>query len=100
MKPKRKSKIVDRNFLIQTEFLDPRDGPLFFGEEPTEEKAASTTMLDLLVETGIFPSKGAAKKNGWKDRQQIPDGFSEFEIGKLNHRITVFKPSEAWNEDS
>jgi len=98
MQVKKLSKMVDRNFVIDNSFLTVRDIELFFGREDVTVLPATASMLDILVETGIFQSKGAARKNGWENKQAIPLGFSEFEIGKLKHCITILKPSEVWEE--
>ena len=89
---------MDRNFVVETEFLDERDIPLFFGKEEVEKIPENSTMLDILVACGIFRSKGEARKNGWGDvkKQKIPLGFSEFEVGRLKHKITVLNPWTKW----
>jgi hypothetical protein len=51
-------------------------------------------VLDLLVEMGVFPSKGQARKN-WKGSVTIPSGFSDFAgIGKMRRRLTIWNPME------
>jgi hypothetical protein len=48
-------------------------------------------MIDILVQCKIFASKGQAKKNGWANKSEIPQGFSEFTVGKLKRRIAILK---------
>jgi hypothetical protein len=89
---------MDRCFVVQNENLDKRDFDLFFAECEVEVLPAGTSMLDVLVECGIFPSKGQARKNGWKDDKSIiPDGFSEVVVGKKKHCITILNPSSPWD---
>lgn len=52
-----------------------------------------TNMFDLLVFIGAFPSKNQAHKN-WKLGAKIPDGFSEFFIGKKKKHLCVWNPTE------
>jgi len=53
-----------------------------------------TTMLDVLVEFGFFPSKSEARRN-WKREFDIADGWSEFlSIGKKRRNIFIWKPVE------
>lgn len=47
-----------------------------------------TMMADLIVQTGKFPSKGQARKNGWD--QPIPPGFSKHQIGKGKNRLDIY----------
>lgn len=42
---------------------------------------ADTTMEDILVTLGKFPSKGQARKNGWSG--PVPSGFNMWQIGKF-----------------
>lgn len=44
---------------------------------------------DLLAHIKIFKSKSDARKNGWN--KPIPNGFTDFRIGKLKNRITILK---------
>ena len=86
--------------------LEAGDPNLFFGPfEPGECVDIITDggdMIDILVATGVFPSKTAARKNGWaadcepilrwKDRgsfcvvatpgRRVPKGFTLFRCGK------------------
>jgi len=54
---------------------------------------ATTTIFDLLVMLGAFPSKGQARKN-WQHGAEIPPGFSEFRVGKLRRLLTIWNPTE------
>lgn len=62
-----------------------------WSDEPVDVLPASATMLDALVKAGIFPSKSEARKN-WKGPIEIPDGFSEWVVGKLKNRLSILKP--------
>jgi len=50
----------------------------------------SVTMIDLLVATGCFPSKGQARKN-WKGPIEVPLGFSTWEVGKRRVRLDIHR---------
>jgi hypothetical protein len=80
------------------------DADLFFGPLTPDEfvNAMPGDMIDILVTAGVFPSKTAARKNGWaadcepilrwKDRgsfcvvatpgRRVPKGFTLFRCGK------------------
>ena len=84
--------MIDMDIIIGKALLGDVD--LFFGPlspgEFVEELKEDTTMPDILVHCGIFPSKSQARKNGWnKERLEVPSGFSQFTIGKLKHKITI-----------
>ena len=80
-------------FLIVNEHGDvKKDSELFLETDEHIEviKDGEKDLLDILVITGIFPSKGQARKNGWKP--EIPNGFSLFErLGKFKKTISIFK---------
>lgn len=87
---------LDLNIIIDNGLARKEDESLFFGdlEGNTPEifwMPPSTNMIDILAQSKIFASKGQAKKNGWADKSEIPEGFSEFTVGKLKHRITILK---------
>ena len=44
-------------------------------------------MAHVMHVAGIFPSVGIARKNGWN--HPIPDGFSEFTVGKAKKKIWI-----------
>jgi hypothetical protein len=78
------------------------DRDLFFGPGNNEVEELAGDMIDIMVATGVFFSKSAARKNGWgkdrepilvwKDRGQfcvvqrpgrrVPKGFTHFRAGK------------------
>jgi hypothetical protein len=37
--------------------------------------------------SGVFPSVGIARKNGWN--KPIPEGFSEFTVGKSRKKVWI-----------
>jgi hypothetical protein len=103
------------NFVIGDGVLATDDN-LFFGPlEPGEEVVRllpDVTFDTILMAAGVFPSKTAARKNGWNanqeatfrwlDRKQIdvvdepglliPIGFTDFRAGKGKLiRITILK---------
>lgn len=49
-------------------------------DEPVTTIPDDSTMEDVLVSLGKFPSKGQARKAGWVG--PIPDGFNVWQIGK------------------
>jgi hypothetical protein len=55
-------------------------------------KSNQFTMLDLVWELGVFPSKSQMKKN-WNGPLLIPDGFSEFTVGKFKKMLTIWNPT-------
>ena len=53
-----------------------------------------TDMFSILVEAGIFPSRGQARKNWNKTGKDVPAGLTDIEkIGKMNTRITIWNPT-------
>lgn len=66
------------------------DKDLFFGPLKGNEvfiTPSSQRMANLLVELNIFSSNSQARKAGWND--DIPKGYSEWEIGKLRTKIFI-----------
>ena len=62
------------------------------GDEHIIGTAVNSTTGDwmlchLMHFTGLFPSVSAARKNGWN--KPIPDGFSEFTIGKRKKKVWI-----------
>ncbi len=62
------------------------------GDEHTIGTAVNSTTGDwmlchLMHFAGFFPSVSAARKNGWNN--PIPDGFSEFTIGKWKKKVWI-----------
>lgn len=78
----------DKNFIVNKEGFVGDEQALFFDNEPIEFVPNTWTMIDLLVHVGLFPSKGQARKN-WKQETEIPEGFSQFVVGKLKNKITI-----------
>ena len=83
----------DKNYIVNKSGLIGDEQNLFFSGEPVEFINNDVTLIDLLVENKVFPSKKQAFKN-WKQKE-IPQGFSEFVIGKLKNRITILNLRES-----
>lgn len=88
------SKRIEANIIVDNGLDKPGDEFLFFGnsEDPNPKVffiPDAFMMSDVLSMCGIFPSKSQAKKAGWN--KPIPEGFSIFEIGKLNNIICILK---------
>ena len=49
------------------------------------------TMLDVLVISGIYPSKSKARNDGWN--KPIPMGWWDEYVGKRRTRISIWNPS-------
>jgi len=81
---------VDRNFIIDTGLQTDADFRVLFDGEPVEIRPVGTTLADLLVECGIFPSKSQARKNGYLE---LPTGWTDLTIGKLKNRVCVWWPT-------
>jgi hypothetical protein len=104
---------LDLNIIISSEHVRPQDSLDLFSTwaefrsgkieqgihilpAEIQPRASKTfiqplTMAHLLAYFEIFPSVGQAKKNGW-DRP-IPNGWSEWKIGKLNHKLWIWNPA-------
>lgn len=80
---------VDRNFIIDTGHQTKADFQVLFSGEPVEIRPVGTTLADILVECGIFPSKSQARKNGYLE---LSPGWTDLTIGKLRNRICVWWP--------
>ncbi len=86
---------MDRiNIMVDTGKIEKSDIDLF--DLTKGEKVIcvpiEVTMLDLLVRFGFFPSFGQARKN-WRGPIIIPDGWSNFIIGKKRRDLAIWKPS-------
>jgi hypothetical protein len=81
---------LDINFIIDNGLNEPDDTRLF-GLTPAIHLPDTATMFDILATAGIFSSKSEARKN-WRGVVEIPKGFSQFEVGKLKHQITILNP--------
>ncbi len=44
-------------------------------------------MAHIMHLAGVFPSVGIARKNGWN--KPIPEGFSEFTVGKSRKKVWI-----------
>ena len=81
------------NFIIRNGNEQPCDKDLFFQGDTVEYLDPTVNMWDVLVKCNIFPSKGQAKKDvKWKDKSVIPEGFTEFIVGKFKHKIFILNP--------
>lgn len=89
---------LDVNIIISNPHVQPSDAMQLFGRpgdiqpEPTQEFPVGSTLADLMVHYGIFPSKGQARKAGFGG--EIPGGFSDVTVGKLRHRFWIWNPTE------
>lgn len=91
---------MEFNFVIINEHLKSNDIELFFGEEEShiinlQKMAANSTIWDVLVAAGIFPSKSQARKDPRFNDGNIADGVTDFTIGKKKTRIFIFKPFDS-----
>lgn len=93
------------NIIIDNGNVLAGDDLLLFGkmnansvEETIHHFPKETTFADLMVHFQIFPSKGQARKNGWV--QPIPEGWSEYSIGKLKTRLWIWNPSQEWSQNA
>lgn len=107
-KPHKHTRVIDANVIIDNGKVQADDKTLIFCEEEVLLLPGESDLLDVLVSTGIFQSKGQARKTGFinlhtgsgkfeklaaKDTA-LPTGFSEFWVGKLKHWITIWNPTE------
>lgn len=75
--------------------IDKKLRELIFGDEQIIVLSDQLDMFDILVFTGLFSSKGQARKNWTRTGREIPTGFTDIrDIGKLHHRLTI------WNEET
>ncbi|MDE2425664.1 MAG: hypothetical protein KGO96_07140 [Elusimicrobia bacterium] len=65
--------------------------------EPIVFVKHNTSMIDLLVELGLFPSKGQARKNWWGP-VELPDGWFQFSFGKRKIDIAIWNPQSKLEE--
>lgn len=81
------------NVIVMNGFVRGEDKPaLFPNDEDVLEVSPLTDIWDLLLMLGAFPSRGQAKKN-WKGPKQIPDGWSEFYVGKIRRHLCIWNPT-------
>jgi hypothetical protein len=81
------------NVIVDNGSILPSDKEILFEEEDVIVVPPDTTMFDLLVMLGSFPSKSQARKN-WKAGGEIPIGWSEFFVGKKKRHLCIWNPSE------
>lgn len=81
--------INEINILIGNTQEGDRD--LFFGPLTDNDKfiemEKEVRWPEILVNAGIFPSKGQARKNGWD--KDIPKGWTDISIGKKKKRFCI-----------
>ena len=53
---------------------------------------SNSTMADVVVASGVYPTKSKAKNDGWN--KPIPIGWWDKEVGKRRTRISIWNPSE------
>lgn len=97
------------NVIVINEFVQNTDEEFLFGpHKHTEEcmgcifcqpqdviwaEPKQTDMFDLLVRLGAFKSKSQARKN-WQHGKDIPNGWSEFFVGKKKRHLSIWNPTE------
>jgi len=81
------------NVIVNSENIKDGDKELIFGEEDVIFISKDTSIFDLLVMIGVFSSKGQAKKN-WNGAKELPNGYSEFYVGKLKRQLSIWNPTE------
>ena len=91
---KQSSPVVGKNFIVANDFAKDTDRPFFFEDEEVNTLTVDNDMLDVLVIAKIFSSRGQAKKNGWAGKEVIPNGWTEFTVGKKKHQIFIWNPNE------
>lgn len=83
------------NIVIRNENFREGDVKLFFGDENEEIKwfDSSSNMWSILVNLGFFDSmKQCRHSQGWKDRRDVPPGWSETHVGREKTRLFIFNP--------
>lgn len=92
--------IICENFAI--EGTDPKDIDLFLGPFSPGERMdivpANWTMAHIMHAAGCFSSINEAKRNGWN--KPIPDGYSDYTVGKRRINICVLGKMLPWEEDN
>jgi hypothetical protein len=90
------------NIVIINEFLEGNEDLIYllFGTEEIQYISGTMDMYDILVKFDLFSSKGNAKKNWTKSKQDVPDGFNIFNrIGKYRIDLYIWKPTEILNSE-
>ncbi len=82
---------MDYNFIKSSQ--EEKDKELFFSPVTDDDKFIQIedhmSMAHLIFIAGIFPSVSQARNNGWN--KPIPEGFSDFRVGKNKVRVTILK---------
>lgn len=65
-------------------------GPLSNDDGPFVSLQDGWTLAHVMHYAGLFASVGEAKKNGWS--KPVPDGYSEFIVGKRKFKVFIWKP--------
>lgn len=79
------------NFLIGT----PLPGDLLqavFGEDLIRVRPVEFDMFDILVEIGVFKSRGECRKNWKKSDHVIENGCHSFLVSKKDKPLFIFRP--------
>lgn len=97
------------NVIVMNEFVQDTDEKLFFGphecvdcdgcifcqpQDVVWAEPRKTDMFELLVRLGAFKSKGQARKSWDKSGKEIPEGWSEFFVGKKKRHLCIWNPAE------
>lgn len=83
------------NIIIRTSSVQEGDRELLFPDDEMVHifDQEQKDIFDLLIILGAFPSKSQARKN-WNGPKEIPEGWSEFFVGKLKRHLCIWNPSE------
>jgi hypothetical protein len=81
--------------VLMGEFVDEGDAELLYGPLQGNERILryekQVTLGVILKDAGLFPSRSAAKANGWDRR--VYDGYSEHSVGKFHHLVAIWNPT-------
>lgn len=85
--------LFEEIYVLIGEGVRHADRALFFGppldSDVFVEYPPSARFPEVLADLRFFKSRSDARRNGW-DRD-IPDGYSDYVIGKFKRRIIVLK---------
>lgn len=92
--------MTEFNFLVKSKKWYSRKKSKYYPDllsklldEPIVYLSSRSDMYDVLVHAKCFSSKSQARKEWKRTGKEIPDGFTDLlKIGKLNTRITIWKP--------
>ena len=82
---------IDYDFVLRG--TTERDRDLFLGPILPDQNTVEFSNNDglkiahFMMQAGIFPSVGQARKNGWN--RPVPSGFSHFIVGKNKSSIAI-----------